>query len=57
MSWNEIAGFAAMGGYAAYVWGSVAAVVLLMVAETATLATRERDNASRDSNIPEETHR
>lgn len=57
MSLNEIAGFAAMGGYAAYVWGSVAAVVLLMVAETATLATRERDNASRDCDIPEETHR
>lgn len=57
MSWNEIAGFAAMGGYAAYVWGSVAAVVLLMVAESASLATRELDNAARESHTPEETQR
>ena len=40
MNWGSMAEFFAMGGYAAYVWGSFAAVALCMVVES--LAVRAR---------------
>lgn len=47
MIWTDWSSFWQMGGHAAYVWGSVATVILMMVAEMATLAVRDRDNALR----------
>jgi len=39
-SWND---FFAMGGYALYVWGSYAATLGLVLAETALLVLRRRN--------------
>lgn len=47
MIWNDFASFIEMGGHAAYVWGSVGAVLLMMAAETVALAVRERDSDAR----------
>lgn len=47
MIWTDWSSFWQMGGHAAYVWGSVATAILMMVAEMATLAVRDRDNALR----------
>ena len=43
MNWNSWSDFFAMGGYALYVWGSVAMTVLLLAGEV--LALRMRRNA------------
>ena len=48
MIWNDLSTFLQMGGHAAYVWGSVAAAVLMFAAEVATLAVRQRDNDARE---------
>ena len=47
MIWTDLSSFWAMGGHAAYVWGSLAGVVLAMTIELATLAVRDRDLAER----------
>lgn len=59
MIWTDLASFLQMSGHGAYVWGSVAAAVLMMAAEMSTLAVRERDNEARerDSHFHEETLR
>lgn len=54
MTWNDFSSFVAMGGQAAYVWGSVAGVLLMMAAETLTLVVRERDS---DAHLHEEARR
>ena len=40
MQWHSVAEFLAMGGYAGYVWGSVGACALAMVAEPLLLRRR-----------------
>ena len=57
MSLHDVAQLIDMNGYGAYVWGAVAAVLLTLVAELATLAIRDRDSAARGTNLPEETTR
>jgi heme exporter protein D len=42
MQWHSVSEFFAMGGYAAYVWGSVAACALAMAAEAWALRRRHR---------------
>jgi heme exporter protein D len=43
MNWGSAAEFFAMGGYAAYVWGSFAVVALCMAVEClAVIARRKR---------------
>jgi heme exporter protein D len=41
--WASLADFAAMGGYALYVWGSFAMTAAAVVWEGLTLAQRRRD--------------
>lgn len=43
MAWSSFADFAAMGGYALYVWGSFAMAAAAFVWEGLTLAQRRRD--------------
>lgn len=40
MVWNSFSDFLAMGGYGLYVWGSVGATALLMLAEPIIVARR-----------------
>jgi heme exporter protein D len=40
MNWGSAAEFFAMGGYAAYVWGSYAVVALCMVVEPLVVRAR-----------------
>jgi heme exporter protein D len=40
--WRSFAEFAAMGGYATYVWGSMGAVALALGAEVLSLRARKR---------------
>ena len=40
MNWNSWADFFAMGGYALYVWGSVAMTFLLLAGEVFSLRMR-----------------
>jgi heme exporter protein D len=47
MQWNSAAEFFAMGGYALYVWGSMAATAIVMLVEI--LAVRKRNALARDS--------
>lgn len=47
MIWSDFASFLQMGGHGAYVWASVAAVVLMMAGEMTALAVRERDDEAR----------
>ena len=42
MNWGSAAEFFAMGGYAAYVWGSYAVVVLCMAAECLAVRARRK---------------
>jgi heme exporter protein D len=42
MIWQSWAEFAAMGGYGAYVWGSVGATFALVLGEIAALRLRRR---------------
>ncbi len=42
MNWNSFEEFLAMGGYAPYVWGSYALVLLLMLLEPVLAARRHR---------------
>ena len=42
MIWQSWAQFWAMGGYAAYVWGSVGATAALVLGEVAALRVRRR---------------
>ena len=42
MIWHSAAQFLAMGGYAPYVWGSVAACAAAIAAELVALAQRRR---------------
>ena len=42
MIWHSAAQFLAMGGYALYVWGSVAACMAAIAAELAALGQRRR---------------
>lgn len=42
MNWHSAAEFFAMGGYAPYVWGSVAACVAAIVGEWVALSARRR---------------
>lgn len=46
MTWTDWGAFVQMGGHAAYVWGSVAAALLMMAFEQLGLAARERDSAA-----------
>ncbi|WP_041193449.1 heme exporter protein CcmD [Candidatus Symbiobacter mobilis] len=43
MSWHSAAEFLHMGGYAVYVWGSVAATALVAVVEVALLRRCRRE--------------
>jgi heme exporter protein D len=40
--WHSVADFAAMGGYATYVWGSMAAVAAGLAVEVSALRARTR---------------
>jgi heme exporter protein D len=42
MQWHSVSEFFAMGGYAAYVWGSVGACALAMAVEACALRRRHR---------------
>ena len=42
MNWNSWSDFLAMGGYALYVWGSVAMTFLLLAGEVCGLRMRRR---------------
>jgi heme exporter protein D len=42
MQWHSMSEFLWMGGYAAYVWGSVAACALAMAVEVGALRRRHR---------------
>ena len=42
MNWNSLDQFLAMGGYAVYVWGSYALVLVLMLIEPWLAARRHR---------------
>ena len=42
MNWGSAAEFFAMGGYAAYVWGSYAVVALCMLLEPLVVRARRR---------------
>ena len=42
MNWNSLDAFLAMGGYAPYVWGSYAVVLVLMLLEPLLAARRHR---------------
>ncbi|WP_424240600.1 heme exporter protein CcmD [Achromobacter sp.] len=42
MHWSSLGEFLAMGGYAAYVWGSVLMTALLLGSEQLLLARRRR---------------
>ncbi|MGA8009034.1 MAG: heme exporter protein CcmD [Thiomonas sp.] len=42
MNWDSLAGFLAMGGYARYVWGSVAVCMLGIGFEILSLRIRRR---------------
>ena len=42
MNWNSLDQFLAMGGYAVYVWGSYALVLVLMLLEPLLAARRHR---------------
>ena len=42
MQWHSVSDFFAMGGYAFYVWGSVAACALAMAVEAGALRRRHR---------------
>jgi heme exporter protein D len=42
MQWHSVSEFFAMGGYAPYVWGSVAACALAMAIEVCSLRRRHR---------------
>lgn len=54
MIWGDFASFLQMGGDGAYVWASVAAVVLTVAGETMALAVRERDDEARSRGEAEE---
>jgi heme exporter protein D len=47
MQWNSAAEFFAMGGYALYVWGSMAATAFIILVEI--LAVRRRNKHARES--------
>lgn len=42
MNWHSVGEFIAMGGYATYVWGSVAAVAACLAGEVIALRARRR---------------
>jgi heme exporter protein D len=42
MQWHSVSEFLWMGGYAAYVWGSVAACAIAMAVEVGALRRRRR---------------
>ena len=42
MHWPDLGAFLAMGGYAAYVWGSAGACALVVVVETMGVRARRR---------------
>jgi len=42
MQWHSVSEFFAMGGYAPYVWGSVASCALAMLVEPLLLRRRHR---------------
>ena len=42
MQWDSVSEFLAMGGYAAYVWGSYLVTVALLAAEVWLLVRRSR---------------
>jgi heme exporter protein D len=42
LAWDSLADFAAMGGYALYVWGSFGMVAVALAWELATLLQRHR---------------
>ncbi|RZI42041.1 heme exporter protein CcmD [Herbaspirillum sp. HC18] len=42
MNWNSFSDFLAMGGYALYVWGSIAMTFLLLAGEVSGLRMRRR---------------
>jgi heme exporter protein D len=42
MNWHSFGEFIAMGGYAPYVWGSVAVTALCLVGEVLVLRARRR---------------
>ena len=42
MQWHSVSEFLAMGGYAAYVWGSVGACAVAMLVEPLLLRRRHR---------------
>ena len=42
MQWHSVGEFLAMGGYAVYVWGSVGACAVAMIAEPLLLRSRHR---------------
>jgi heme exporter protein D len=48
MNWSSWADFAAMGGYALYVWGAFGVCAAAMLAEVALIAGRRRELVSRD---------
>ena len=54
MIWSDFASFLQMGGHGAYVWASVAAVVLMVAGEVTALAVRERDDEARSRGEAEE---
>jgi len=56
MNWNSLEAFLAMGGYATYVWGAYALVLVLMLLEPAMAARRHRRALAQVDN-PNETER
>jgi heme exporter protein D len=47
MNWNSLGAFIAMGGRAAFVWGSYGVCLLLIVAELWAVSQRRRDTLRR----------
>lgn len=47
MNWSSWSEFLSMGGYARYVWGSMAVTVLLIAGEVAQIAIRRRAQRQR----------
>lgn len=42
MNWSSVSAFLAMGGYAAFVWGSYAMTIACVAVEVALLTARHR---------------
>lgn len=49
MIWTDWSSFWSMGGHAAYVWGSVGAALLALVAESLALGVRDRENRAHEA--------